>query len=615
MKIRDWLLFLFVLTTTSACKIDMHTDIYLRDIKDVALTNAEGLHTSGLLKIGVPDCNNKEQLSEVTGLLRDYFLKVTEKSCELGMESLLTIGIDIPIINSTQGWSSKTSSTTALVTNKSKDGSSILVDFALNKTKFANLNSVVQSKFFNKLSFDESTVSFGVNNDGRQNEEAVISDSFVDGRPVIYSKRFTLARRNKIDVEPSNVRKISFSESGSMPVLEIPIIDSQKANLNQKKSIAVAKNTSSETKDLNSKQPPDLSAKDENDKQLRKLLDALQQKTKEDCASKSNPSSYPNPIMCPEHIEIMKTFVDNLKNGNIDYVVSHINYPITFYKFGTGKVSINNSEQFKKFYEFIFPKKIIKEIAKNFSNDEGFFWKKGSMMFGRGDIWFDLESGQVITINHTDDILITEMVNTILNIDNMPIGWKTPDGLIPPQCFFKEWMSSDNDVGSFLKPSSTKNDSDFSENPGKYIGGAILLDPIVPDWGGSKVFLAAPYDLCFNGSLEDGYVTNQKTPHVINIDGNLIKSGSTTSALSQYAYSILAKVPQKKCQDLAPNLKGLCRQSFLIELGDDGGGSMGWVYEHNIYGLFSFKNKRQFIVPLKRFNNKKDAINYIDSIK
>ena len=176
-------------------------------------------------------------------------------------------------------------------------------------------------------------------------------------------------------------------------------------------------------------------------------------------------------------------------------------------------------------------------------------------------------------------------------------------------------MSSDNDVGSFLKPSSTKNDSDFSENPGKYIGGAILLDPIVPDWGGSKVFLAAPYDLCFNGSLEDGYVTNQKTPHVINIDGNLIKSGSTTSALSQYAYSILAKVPQKKCQDLAPNLKGLCRQSFLIELGDDGGGSMGWVYEHNIYGLFSFKNKRQFIVPLKRFNNKKDAINYIDSIK
>ena len=223
MKIKEWLLILLILTTTSACKIDMNTDIYLRDIKDVALNNSEGLHTSGVLKVGVPNCKNKEKLSEVTGLLKDYFLNVSEKTCEAGMESSLTIGVDIPIINSTQGWTSKTSSTTALVTNKSKDGSSILVDFALNKTKFANLNSAIQSKFFDKLSFDESTVSFSVNNDSRQDEEAIISDAFVDGRPVIHAKSFKLARRNKIDVEPSNVRRISFSENGFMPVLEIPI--------------------------------------------------------------------------------------------------------------------------------------------------------------------------------------------------------------------------------------------------------------------------------------------------------------------------------------------------------------------------------------------------------
>ncbi len=254
MKIKDWFLILLVLTTTSACKMDMKTEIYIRDIEDVSLKNAEGLHTSGLLKVGVPNCKNKEKLSEVTGLLKDYFLNVSEKTCEAGMESLLTIGVDIPIINSTQGWTSKTSSTTALVTNKSKDGSSILVNFALNKTKFANLNSAIQSKFFDKLSFDESTVSFSINNDSRQDEEAIISDAFVDGRPVIHAKGFKLARRNKIDVEPSNVRRISFSENGIMPVLEIPIVDSKKANINQKKSISVAKNTSSETQGLNKKQ-------------------------------------------------------------------------------------------------------------------------------------------------------------------------------------------------------------------------------------------------------------------------------------------------------------------------------------------------------------------------
>lgn len=223
MKIIYWFLLIFVLTSISACKINMNTDIYLRDIKDVALSNTDGLHTSGLLKVGIPNCNNKEKLSEVSGLLKDYFINVSEKTCEAGMESLLTIGIDIPIINSLQGWTSKTSSTTALVTNKSKDGSSIIVKFVLNNTKFKNLNAAVKSKFFDELSFDESTVSFSVNNDSRQNEEAVISGSFVDGKPVVDSQKFILARRNKIDLEPSNVRRINFSSNGSMPVLEIPI--------------------------------------------------------------------------------------------------------------------------------------------------------------------------------------------------------------------------------------------------------------------------------------------------------------------------------------------------------------------------------------------------------
>ncbi len=223
MKIRYCLFLLLILICISSCKLDMNTDIYLRDIKDVALDNAEGLITSGILKVGVPDCKNKEQISEVTSLLSDYFLNVSEKSCEAGMGSLITMGIDIPIINSIKNWSLKTSSTTALLTKFSKSDSSIYVVFALNKAKFENLNSAVQTKFFDKLNLDESTVSFSVRNDGRKNEVAVISGSFVDGKPVMLPTNFTLARRNKIDVTPSDVGRNSFSEDGMMPVLEIPI--------------------------------------------------------------------------------------------------------------------------------------------------------------------------------------------------------------------------------------------------------------------------------------------------------------------------------------------------------------------------------------------------------
>ena len=122
MNFKKGCFFLFLLILIPACKIDMSTDVYLRDIEDVALKNAEGLKTSGLLQVGIPNCDDKEQLSKVTSLLRDYFLKVTEKSCESGMESLLTIGVDIPIVHSEIGWTSKTKSTTALITKKSKTG-------------------------------------------------------------------------------------------------------------------------------------------------------------------------------------------------------------------------------------------------------------------------------------------------------------------------------------------------------------------------------------------------------------------------------------------------------------------------------------------------------------
>jgi len=195
--------------------------------------------------------------------------------------------------------------------------------------------------------------------------------------------------------------------------------------------------------------------------------------------------------------------------------------------------------------------------------------------------------------------------------ETLPVGWKTPEGIIPPQCFVREWMSSDN-FEAFEEKYSIKNNADFRENPGKYIGGKIPFETTLTPWGNddSKIFLAAPYNLCFKGSLIDGKVENQQKPHVINIDGNSIE-GKGTYEGERYAYNILAKVPLTVCQDLSSNLKGVCKQSFLIALGDHGGGSMGWIYEYSIHGLFSFKDNQQFIVPLKRFEKQNEATKFL----
>ena len=42
---------------------------------------------------------------------------------------------------------------------------------------------------------------------------------------------------------------------------------------------------------------------------------------------------------------------------------------------------------------------------------------------------------------------------------------------------------------------------------------------------------------------------------------------------------------------------------------------MGWDMSYNIYGLFSLNDGRNFVLPLKNFHNKNDAINYIKSVK
>jgi len=230
-------------------------------------------------------------------------------------------------------------------------------------------------------------------------------------------------------------------------------------------------------------------------------------------------------------------------------------------------------------------------------------------MLASGLVWFNRENGKwhVFSILGAQEEDIREV--------NIPIGWKTPEGLIPPQCFVTKWYSSDNFEEFEDKYKIPK--EDFRKNPGMYLGKEISsLDGITPGWDDKeKITLAAPVDLCFKGSVIDGTIGNpMKLSVKSNEKSKEIKSKicSSENSCIEYAYSILTNVPLNKCQELAPNLMGQCLQSFLIAVGSYSGGSMGWDYGYNIYGLFSFKDKKRFIVPLKYFSKKNDAINYIE---
>jgi hypothetical protein len=142
------------------------------------------------------------------------------------------------------------------------------------------------------------------------------------------------------------------------------------------------------------------------------------------CGSYKNTSNHPNPVMCDYHIEMMKSFVDDLTNENIDKVVARIKFPLFFWGSGKKVGTLTNSDQLKNHYDLVFPKHIIKKLHTSFVNDREYFWNWKGMMFGSGDVWFNKESGKVIAINQFDENLIKQMVDEPKKVKKELTPWE-----------------------------------------------------------------------------------------------------------------------------------------------------------------------------------------------
>ena len=71
------------------------------------------------------------------------------------------------------------------------------------------------------------------------------------------------------------------------------------------------------------------------------------------------------------HIETMESFVDNLTNGNVKEVVAQIEFPLTFYANGNQIIVLDAPDHFiDKYYHYVFPKHIIKDLQTAFEEDK-----------------------------------------------------------------------------------------------------------------------------------------------------------------------------------------------------------------------------------------------------
>ena len=199
--------------------------------------------------------------------------------------------------------------------------------------------------------------------------------------------------------------------------------------------------------------------------------------------------------------------------------------------------------------------------------------------------------------------------------NDLPIGWRYNGKIFPHESFVTEWISSDNfeefeehfkietkDCHSHQEYGFTHCKSeDFRNNPGKYFGKEIKdLDPIMASWDDYISLAVSVQSLDFNRPYEiiDKQIcTEQADP------------------LLETFYEILGVIENDKCQELAPYMKGRCKESYLLYLGDWQGGSMGYTLRTGIYGLFALDDGEEYIVPLKYFSNENYALNYLDKQK
>ncbi|MEK9630124.1 MAG: hypothetical protein VW455_14025 [Nitrospinota bacterium] len=195
----------------SGCKLDFTANIDLGDLNSVALSQREGLSSSGTIKFEVGSMANcGEDNAFFTSILEQHFLDFKILPCEqVGMETYFVAGIKIPILYSHIDWPERTHSLIALQAYPSRKIGGVDVELLLNQARFRRINKAVEKKYFQK--FELSRIAINLKNDQVSYQDVLVSDVFVNDQPVVELKAFGLSPGKGLQVELSDVKQEFFS--------------------------------------------------------------------------------------------------------------------------------------------------------------------------------------------------------------------------------------------------------------------------------------------------------------------------------------------------------------------------------------------------------------------
>lgn len=264
-----------------------------------------------------------------------------------------------------------------------------------------------------------------------------------------------------------------------------------------------------------------------------------------------------------------------------------------------------------KTFDQIFPKEWINKITSSEIGCDSRGWR--GFMISDGLIWYDKNvkgDWSIVSINGVGQ---ENFQNESL------IGWETKRGIIPPTCFptFSNFETPKIDL--FSRKFDIKNKKDFKYNPGKYIGNPIPINhSIKSKINEDSLYVLTTYlEECFKWDLANGFLKGkEKNKDLVLVNKTIYQKNSFQKKnehnLFKTHYKVLSKIKLSKCDKLATQLSSRCKESFLILIGSHSGGSIGWVGSYYIFGIFEDENKKEFLVPLKMFDNKNLALNELN---
>lgn len=113
-----------------------------------------------------------------------------------------------------------------------EDAKYINVYLNFEKNKFYRLNAAVKEDSFQDIEIKDFNISIDIQNDFSDQCEIIVNSSYVNNEPVLYSKTFTVAKRDTLNIDLSEIFKEYTFYNGKECIIKIVKPEQKKKTVN-----------------------------------------------------------------------------------------------------------------------------------------------------------------------------------------------------------------------------------------------------------------------------------------------------------------------------------------------------------------------------------------------